>query len=55
MSFLFLGYGQPKICLEPWCGIADNNDHDYQLKNKEGIVELIAGERWERTWSVDLL
>ncbi len=44
----------PFICLEPWCGIADNLNHDYQLKNKEGINELIAGERWERTWSVDL-
>ncbi len=44
----------PFVCLESWCGIADNISHDYQLKNKEGINELIAGERWERTWSVDL-
>ena len=44
----------PFICLEPWCGIADNTNDDQQLKNKEGINELIAGERWERTWSVEL-
>lgn len=44
----------PFVCLEPWCGIADNINHNYQLKNKEGINELIAGERWERTWSVEL-
>ena len=44
----------PFICLEPWCGVADNINDDQQLKNKEGINELIAGERWERTWSVEL-
>jgi len=44
----------PFVCLEPWCGIADNVHHDYQLKNKEGINQLAAGEAWKRTWSVEL-
>ena len=44
----------PFVCLEPWCGIADNIHHDYQLTNKEGINQLAAGEAWKRTWSVEL-
>ncbi|KAA9036510.1 aldose 1-epimerase family protein [Ginsengibacter hankyongi] len=44
----------PFVCLEPWCGIADNVHHDYQLENKEGINQLAAGEAWKRTWSVEL-
>ncbi|MEO8415872.1 MAG: aldose 1-epimerase family protein [Ginsengibacter sp.] len=44
----------PFVCLEPWCGIADNIQHDYQLTNKEGINQLAAGKTWQRTWSVEL-
>ncbi len=44
----------PFVCLEPWCGIADNIYHDYQLKKKEGINQLAAGANWKRTWSVEL-
>lgn len=42
------------VCLEPWCGIADNIHHNNLLINKEGINELTAGDRWERTWSIEL-
>ena len=45
----------PFVCLEPWCGIADNVHHDYQLEHKEGINQLHAGETWSRTWSVEIL
>jgi galactose mutarotase-like enzyme len=44
----------PFVCLEPWCGIADRIGHDYELKNKEGVNQLTAGAKWERTWSVEL-
>ena len=44
----------PFVCLEPWCGIADNINHDNKLINKEGINQLVAGETWKRTWSVEL-
>jgi galactose mutarotase-like enzyme len=44
----------PFVCLEPWCGIADNINHDYQLTRKEGINKLQAGESWQKTWSVEL-
>ncbi|MEP6466893.1 MAG: aldose 1-epimerase family protein [Parafilimonas sp.] len=44
----------PFVCLEPWCGIADNMQHDYELTHKEGINKLPAGENWQKTWSVEL-
>ena len=44
----------PFVCLEPWCGIADNIHHNYQLVNKEGINQLAVGATWKRTWSVQL-
>lgn len=44
----------PFVCLEPWCGIADNIYHDQQLISKEGINRLAAGSSWEKTWSVGL-
>ncbi len=44
----------PFVCLEPWCGIADNIQHNYQLTNKEGINQLAAGAIWKRTWCVEL-
>ena len=44
----------PFVCLEPWCGIADNIHHDGQLISKEGINQLAAGVNWERTWRVKL-
>ena len=44
----------PFVCLEPWCGIADNIHHNGQLKNKEGINHLASGATWKRTWSIEL-
>jgi galactose mutarotase-like enzyme len=53
-GFPFLGIWAAKhadfVCIEPWCGIADSVDHDQQLKGKEGIEKLVAGEAWSRTW-----
>jgi galactose mutarotase-like enzyme len=40
------------VCLEPWCGIADGIDHNQQLADKEGIIELAPNMNWERTWQV---
>lgn len=44
----------PFICLEPWCGIADNIHHNYQLTDKEGINLLQPGESWRRKWCVQV-
>jgi galactose mutarotase-like enzyme len=61
ISFRFEGFpyfgiwapaGAPFVCLEPWCGIADNIQHDQELTHKEGIQQLHAGEEFIRQWSV---
>ena len=44
----------PFVCLEPWCGIADNIHHDHLLAHKEGINKLAASATWKRMWSVEL-
>jgi len=55
-GFPFFGIWAAKdadfVCLEPWCGIADGTNHDQNLEAKEGILNLQAGENWERSWSV---
>ncbi len=40
------------ICLEPWCGYADNTKGQDDISTKEGIVELPAGALFERTYSL---
>ena len=55
-GFPFLGLwaapGADFICIEPWCGVADSVHTDQQLQNKEGIITLPAGEKFEVTWRV---
>ena len=41
------------VCLEAWCGIADGIGHNKELKDKEGIIKLAAGDSWQRNWSVE--
>lgn len=56
-DFPFFGIWAAKdanfVCLEPWCGIADNIDHEQDLKKKEGIIELGAMGNWNRSWEVN--
>lgn len=40
------------VCLEPWCGIADGINHNQQLIEKEGIVNLAGKQTWKRSWEV---
>lgn len=40
------------VCLEPWCGIADGENHDRNFEGKEGIIKLGANDKWQRTWQV---
>jgi galactose mutarotase-like enzyme len=55
-GFPFLGLwaapGADFVCIEPWCGIADSVNTDQQLQNKEGIICLPAGEKFEAVWKV---
>ncbi len=61
LSFTFTGFpylgiwaakDAPFICIEPWCGIADSVGSNQDFTEKEGIVNLPAGESFERTWRV---
>jgi galactose mutarotase-like enzyme len=42
------------VCIEPWCGIADNVTATGRLEEKEGIMKLAAGETMDKSWSIDL-
>ncbi len=57
-NFPYMGIWSSKdanfICLEPWCGIADNVDTNQQLINKEGMNILPPKKTFSRTWAVRL-
>lgn len=46
--------GAPFLCLEPWCGIADNKNADGELKNKEGIDKLSPDTKFVRSYSIEI-
>jgi galactose mutarotase-like enzyme len=56
-GFPFLGLWASKnadfVCIEPWCGIADSENHNNALTVKEGIEKLASGDVWQRTWKVN--
>jgi galactose mutarotase-like enzyme len=43
------------VCLEPWCGIADSEYTTQQLTTKEGIQALRPAEKFDKTWSVEVI
>jgi galactose mutarotase-like enzyme len=55
-GFPFLGLWAARnadfVCIEPWCGVADSEDHDQVLETKEGIETLDANRSWTRAWEV---
>jgi galactose mutarotase-like enzyme len=57
-AFPYLGIWAAKnanfVCIEPWCGIADSENHNQELTEKEGIIALEIDEIFERTWSVTI-
>ncbi|MBC9929702.1 aldose 1-epimerase family protein [Chitinophaga qingshengii] len=54
-GFPFMGIWAAKnadfVCIEPWCGIADNVAATGELADKEGINQLAPGALFERTWT----
>ncbi len=54
--FPFLGLwaapGADFLCIEPWCGIADSVLHNGLLEQKEGIIQLDAGQTFNAAWQV---
>ncbi len=57
-DFPYMGIWSAKeanfVCIEPWCGVADNTLTDGQISNKEGIHQLAAAALFEREWYVEL-
>ncbi len=42
----------PYICLEPWAGIQDPQETDYDITKKEGIIKLPVGETYNVTHTI---
>lgn len=45
----------PFICIEPWCGLADNHHHNGNLEEKEGINLLQPQEDFLRAIRIEIL
>jgi len=43
------------VCLEPWQGIADLEDHNQELTEKFGILKLKKNEEWKADWAVEII
>lgn len=46
--------GANYICMEPWCGISDRVDADKNIKTKEGILTVPAGESLAREHTIEI-
>jgi galactose mutarotase-like enzyme len=55
-DFPFLGIWAAKdadfVCIEPWCGIADDVNTNQDITKKEGIIPLGPAGLFERSWHV---
>lgn len=45
----------PYICLEPWAGLPDTVDSEYDITKKEGIIALGAGETYTAQHRITIL
>ena len=46
--------GAPFICLEPWCGIADFDDHNGRIEDKKAIRFLDANDSYEVSFGIEV-
>ncbi len=46
--------GAPYVCLEPWCGITDFVDSDYDITRKPYIIKVEPGQESKRSHSITL-
>lgn len=44
----------PFVCLEPWCGHADFEDHDLNFQMKDEIVHLAPKNNFKRSYQITL-
>lgn len=57
-GFRYLAFWSPLapfVCLEPWCGIADYENHNGQLVQKTGIEVLKTDEVFERAFTIEVI
>lgn len=47
--------GAPFVCLEPWLGLADHENHDGKLENKSHILRLPKGETFNASFSFKII
>lgn len=45
--------GAPYVCIEPWCGVNDEQDVKVDFSEKEGIIPLASGEKFRFQWSAE--
>ncbi|MBJ2175404.1 aldose 1-epimerase family protein [Aureibaculum sp. A20] len=45
----------PFVCIEPWHGITDHKDHNKELPQKEGVIKLVANEKFSCEFTVEVL
>lgn len=57
-DFPYLGiWAKPEgdyVCIEPWLGIADNEDTNQDLKTKEGIITLTPNKIFEASYAIEI-
>lgn len=57
-DFPYLGiWAKPEgdyVCIEPWLGVADNENTNQDFKSKEGILSLHAGKTFEATYAIEI-
>lgn len=44
----------PFVCIEPWYGIADKENHNQQLSEKEGIIKLNGKESFDCYYAITI-
>ena len=42
----------PFVCIEPWCGVSDDDESDGDLKTKYGINELMPDQKFECKYTI---
>ncbi|WEV45482.1 aldose 1-epimerase family protein [Streptococcaceae bacterium ESL0687] len=44
----------PFVCLEPWCGLADDDQTDGDIMNKYAVNELLADQKFECKYTIEI-
>ena len=58
-NFPYLGIwskptGAPFLCIEPWCGVADDIKTNQNIEEKNGILKLKKDEIFEASYNIEI-